>query len=119
MTGASNTTASTRMIEKIYNEVENGPRPEEGAPRQITGSKPLKIGKGTTREIQYEIVKWVPRPAAFDSDPSSGNGADAEDEDDMFQKKPGPKKPPSPPPVKVVSKPAPRRDDPVDEADEF
>ncbi|MET0706121.1 MAG: hypothetical protein ABWY82_04630, partial [Tardiphaga sp.] len=110
---SANSTASTRFIENLYNECEEDLDPEKAVVVQITGSKPLKVGKGNTREVLYTVVKWIPRPAAFDA---KGNG-----EDDMFQKKPtGPKKPPSPPsPPKAVARPAPRQADPVDEADEF
>ncbi len=33
---------------------------------KITGSKPIKIGKGKSRDIHFEIVKYVDRPEAFD-----------------------------------------------------
>jgi hypothetical protein len=106
---SANSTASTRFIENLFNEVEEDIEDGKAVVVHITGSKPLKIGKGTTREIQYKVVKWVDRPAAFDATPGDG-------EDDMFQKKPSaPKKPPSPPAAKAVSKAATTDD----EADEF
>ena len=32
---------------------------------KITEAEPIKIGKGKSREINFEIVKMVPRPQAF------------------------------------------------------
>ena len=32
---------------------------------KITEAEPIKVGKGKSRELKFEIVKWVPRPAAI------------------------------------------------------
>ena len=114
---AANSTASTRFIEGLYNAVEADIEEDKALVIQITGSKPLRIGKGNTREILYDIVKWIPRPAAFDA--PGGNGAAKEDDEFDAPKKPAAKRPPSPPPASArptAKQPA----RPVeDEADEF
>ena len=64
---SANATASTRFFEAIYNTVEAAEELDKGGVPlvQITGSKVLKIGKGTTREIEFKIVKYVERPKAL------------------------------------------------------
>ena len=32
---------------------------------EITEAEPIKIGKGKSRELHFEIVKCIPRPAAI------------------------------------------------------
>lgn len=116
---SSNAIANTRFMEQLYNEVEADLDPTMALAVQITGTKARATVKGKTREILYDIIKWVPRPAEFDAAP--GEVAD-DDEDEMFQKrKPVVKKtPPSPPaPARPVAKPAPRQAEVADEADEF
>jgi hypothetical protein len=39
---------------------------------QYTGSRPEKVGKGTTRVPLFEVVSWVARPAAMSADNSGG-----------------------------------------------
>jgi hypothetical protein len=61
--------ASTRVhmsfCERLYNECE----PEFGKGNvpivKITEAEPIKVGKGKSRELHYEIIKYVPRPAAI------------------------------------------------------
>jgi hypothetical protein len=64
---SSNGTGPTMFIQELYNTAEKAPEFAQGlAPVvQITGSKAIKVGKGTTRVPQFSIVKWVPRPAAL------------------------------------------------------
>lgn len=61
---SANSTASTRFFETLYNKVEAEGELEGGRVPlvQITGSKLLKIGKGTTREVEFTITKYVDRP---------------------------------------------------------
>lgn len=63
---SSNATASTRFAEMLYNATEK----EHGKGKiplvQITGAKAIKIGKGTTREVQFEVIKWIDRPAKLE-----------------------------------------------------
>jgi hypothetical protein len=63
---SSNATASTRFAEMLFNLTEK----EHGKGKvplvQITGAKAIKIGKGTTREIQFEVARWIDRPAKLD-----------------------------------------------------
>jgi hypothetical protein len=63
----SNQVGCTRFIESLYNSTEQaGAFGTGNVPLvKITGSTVLKIGKGSTREITYEVVKYVPRPAAM------------------------------------------------------
>lgn len=65
---ASNGTGAVMFIQALYAEAEKHPEFEGGLSPvvQITNAKPLKVGKGNTRVPQFNIVKWVPRPAAFD-----------------------------------------------------
>jgi hypothetical protein len=69
---SSNATGSVMFIQELYAEAEKHPEFAQGLTPivQLTGSKALKVGKGNTRVPQFQIVKWVPRPAAF-------NGEDA------------------------------------------
>ncbi len=62
---SSNATASTRFVEDMYNTLEKDLREGWVPLIQITGSKPLKIGKGTTREIEWKLAKMVMRPQAL------------------------------------------------------
>jgi hypothetical protein len=65
----SNATGSVMFIQELYAEAEKHPEFAQGLTPivQLSGSKALKVGKGNTRVPQFQIVKWVPRPAAFDS----------------------------------------------------
>lgn len=65
---SSNATASTRFIEALFAQAEDNFGKGQVPVVTITGSKVLKIGKGTTREIEFKIAKWVPRPAELDGD---------------------------------------------------
>jgi hypothetical protein len=62
---------------------------------EYKGSRPEKVGKGTTRVPLFEVVNWVARPAAL-------SGASASDE---FVEQPKPVAKPAP------SKPAPSMND--------
>lgn len=66
----SNATGSVMFIQELYAEAERHPEFAQGLTPivQLTGSKALKVGKGNTRVPQFQIVKWVPRPAAFNAD---------------------------------------------------
>jgi hypothetical protein len=61
----SSTGAHLSFCERLYNEGE--PKFGEGNVPivKITEAEPIKIGKGKSRELKFEIVKWVPRPAAI------------------------------------------------------
>ena len=61
----SNTGAVLSFAERLFNECEpkfgNGGVPVV----KIVDATPIKIGKGKSREIKFEIVKMIPRPQAF------------------------------------------------------
>jgi hypothetical protein len=61
----SNTGAHLSFCERLFNECE--PKFGEGNSPivKITDAMPVKIGKGKSREIAFEIIKWVPRPQAI------------------------------------------------------
>lgn len=60
---------------------------------EYKGSRPEKVGKGTTRVPLFEVVSWVARPAAL----SSASASDEFDEPPKPVAKPAPSKPaPSP-----------------------
>ena len=64
----SNAVATTRFVESVFNQTEA----EHGKGLvpliEITGSTPVKIGKGATRDIQWKLVKMIPRPPEMTSD---------------------------------------------------
>jgi hypothetical protein len=64
---SSNATGSVMFIQELYAEAEKHPEFAQGLTPivQLNGSKALKVGKGNTRVPQFQIVKWVARPAAF------------------------------------------------------
>ena len=61
----SSTGAHLSFCERLYNEAE----PQFGKGNvpivKITEAEPIKVGKGKSRELQFEIVKWIPRSAAI------------------------------------------------------
>jgi hypothetical protein len=71
---------------------------------QYTGSRPEKVGKGSTRVPEFNVTGWVARPAAL-SDDNSG-GFDPE----ISAPAPVPVKP-APSPVKAKPAPTPVDDD--------
>ena len=56
------------FIQELYNTAEQAPEFAQGKSPvvQITGSKPIKVGKGNTRVPQFTILKWIDRPGVFD-----------------------------------------------------
>jgi hypothetical protein len=66
---SANTFGNLMFIQDLYNNAEQAPEFKEGKVPvvQITGSKAQKIGKGTTRIPEFEIKKWVDRPAELSS----------------------------------------------------
>lgn len=89
---SSNGTGPTMFIQALYNECETHDEFAAGKSPvvQITGSKATKVGKGTTRVPQFEIVKWIDRPQALGANMAISGGEAA----------------PSPAP-KAAAKPAP------------
>jgi hypothetical protein len=65
---------------------------------QYTGSRPEKVGKGTTRVPLFEVVSWVARPAAL---------SDASVSDEIIE------------PPKPIAKPAPSKPAPSQSDDEM
>jgi hypothetical protein len=61
----SSTGAHMSFCERLYNECE----PEFGKGNvpivKITEAEAVKVGKGKSRELKFEIVRWVPRPTAI------------------------------------------------------
>jgi len=76
---SSNGTGPTMFIQALYNEAEKHDEFAAGkAPVvQITGSKATKVGKGTTRVPQFEIVKWIERPQALGANMNLSEGSAA------------------------------------------
>ena len=68
---------------------------------EYTGSRPEKVGKGSTRVPEFTVTGWVARPAALQE------GAVAEPEFSA----PAPSAKPAPTPVKAKPAPAPSLDD--------
>ena len=69
---------------------------------QYTGSRPEKVGKGSTRVPEFNVTNWVARPAALSDDNSGGF--------DPEISAPVPVKP-APSPVKAKPVPTPAMDD--------
>lgn len=66
----SNAVATTRFVEAIYNQTE-GEHGKGLVPLvEITGSVPVKIGKGATRDIQWKLVRMIPRPPEMSGAPA-------------------------------------------------
>lgn len=70
---SANTFGNLMFIQELYNTAEQSAEFAEGKVPvvQITGSKAQKIGKGTTRIPEFEIKKWVDRPAELSSKESA------------------------------------------------
>jgi hypothetical protein len=64
---SSNSTGNVMFIQELYNAAEASAEFSQAMSPviRITGSKPIKVGKGNTRVPQFEIVKWIPRPDVF------------------------------------------------------
>jgi hypothetical protein len=61
----SSTSAHLSFCERLYNEAEPQFGKGDVPIVKITEAEPIKVGKGKSRELHFEIVKWVPRPAAI------------------------------------------------------
>ena len=61
----ASTAAHLSFCERLYNEAEPNFGKGNVPIVRITEAKPIKVGKGASRELCFEIVRWVPRPAAF------------------------------------------------------
>ncbi len=59
---SANNVACTSFIEALYNACEAKFGTGQVPVVQIKGSKSIAIGKGNTREVQFEVVKWIDRP---------------------------------------------------------
>lgn len=89
----SSTGAHMSFCERLYNECEPQFGRNEVPIVRITEAQPIKVGKGKSRELKFEIVKWVPRPVAMvealaklqaaNATPSAMNSAADADDDDF------------------------------------
>jgi hypothetical protein len=61
----SSTGAHLSFCERLYNEAEPNFGKGNVPIVKITDAEPIKVGKGKSRELKFEIVKWVSRPAAM------------------------------------------------------
>jgi hypothetical protein len=61
----SSTGAHLSFCERLFNEAEPHFGKGDVPIVKITEAEPIKVGKGKSRELKFEIVKWVPRPAAI------------------------------------------------------
>jgi len=83
----SNQAGVMQFIQDLYADAEANFK--KGVPvGEITGSNPVKIGKGSTRIPQYLIKKFVDRPDALanghaEPDTGNANSADADDDDEF------------------------------------
>ncbi|HCX86589.1 MAG TPA: hypothetical protein DG761_01040 [Gammaproteobacteria bacterium] len=81
----SNQAGVMQFIQDLYADAEANFN--KGVPVvEITGSNPVKIGKGSTRIPQYLIKKFVARPDALANghvEPEESESADADDDDEF------------------------------------
>jgi hypothetical protein len=99
----SNTGAHLSFCERLFNEAEPNFGEGNSPIVKITEAEPIKIGKGKSRELHFEIVKMVPRPQAIidalaklkaagattkKDTPSSGGGGSTNDDVDDFDEGP-------------------------------
>jgi hypothetical protein len=61
----SSTFAHLSFCERLYNEAEPNFSKGNVPIVKITEAEPIKAGKGKSRELRFEIIKWTPRPAAI------------------------------------------------------
>jgi hypothetical protein len=61
----ASTSAHNSFCEALYNGCESEFDKGKIPIVKITGTTPRKVGKGSTADIHFEIVKWIERPAAF------------------------------------------------------
>ena len=62
-------------LQELYNacSVDRAANPNKLPVVEYTGSRPEKVGKGTTRVPQFTVTGWVARPAGLDADPHEGD----------------------------------------------
>ena len=63
----SNGTGAVMGLDAIYDEMAQTREGDKLPLCRYTGSSPAKIGKGSTRIPEFEIVEWVERPIALSS----------------------------------------------------
>lgn len=63
----SNGTGPVMGLDAIYDEMAQTREGDKLPLCRYTGSSPAKIGKGSTRIPEFEIVEWVERPIALSS----------------------------------------------------
>jgi hypothetical protein len=120
----ASTGAHMSFCERLYNECEPGFDKGDVPVVKITEAEPIQVGRGDSRELHFEIVKRIPRPAAFtealeklkaanatpDKNAHKGNGADTvgddfDDEDNVAKAEPTTKKAAEPKPKTRGKKP--------------
>ena len=62
-------------LQELYNACskQRDANPDKLPVIEYTGSRPEKVGKGTTRVPQFNVTGWVARPAGLDADPHEGD----------------------------------------------
>jgi len=97
---SANGAGSNMGLEALYKQVQAQVASNEGKLPVVEykGSRPEKVGKGSTRVPEFTVTGWVARPSAL-----TANG-ESEVEAIPFREKPAPSKP-------APSKPAPSMDD--------
>ena len=101
---SANGAGANMGIESLYKQVSAQAAANAGKLPVVeyTGSRPEKVGKGSTRVPEFNVTGWVARPAALSDDNSGGF--------DPEISAPVPAKP-APSPVKVKPAPTPVDDD--------
>jgi hypothetical protein len=61
----ASTGAHLSFCERLYNEAEPNFGKGEVPLVKLTGAEPIKVGKGKSRELHFEITRWIERPAAI------------------------------------------------------
>ena len=101
---SANGAGSNMGLEALYKQVQAQAGANAGKLPVVeyTGSRPEKVGKGSTRVPEFNVTGWVARPAALQE-----GAAQAEPEVSA----PAPSAKPAPTPVKAKPAPAPSLDD--------
>ena len=97
---SANGAGANMGLESLYKQVQAQAASNAGKLPVVeyTGSRPEKVGKGSTRVPEFTVTGWVARPAALTA------SGESEVEAIPFREKPAPSKP-------APSKPAPSLDD--------
>jgi hypothetical protein len=83
---SNNSYGTGQFIAKLYNQAENAPEFNQGMIPvvSVTASTPVAVGKGTSYDVGFTIVKWISPPSEAPAAPAApAPVADVVDADDF------------------------------------